>query len=187
MKLLTKSLLLLSFALILLSANNNSNTKPKPIMPIDSVTQLITYTEVIKQAGTKDTLYNRAIRWINSFYKNASDVTKRRSPEEGIVEGVARFKVFRKDKDGNNVEPANIVSYTFTIAVREGRYKYTVTKFNLVTTSYFRCEKWLTSTDRSCYPDCDSFMQQIDDYAKNMTAKMKKGMQEVKKRDDNNW
>ena len=40
-----------------------------PKMPIDEVTNLITYTDVVEEPGmNKDTLYNRALRWTKVFF-----------------------------------------------------------------------------------------------------------------------
>ncbi len=58
-------------------------------LPIDEVTKLITYQEVVQEVGDKDSFFNSAIGWINEYYPNPVDVTKTRDPQTGKIEGLA--------------------------------------------------------------------------------------------------
>jgi hypothetical protein len=72
----------------------NKNTA----LPVDEVTGLITYQDVVETTGNKLELFNRAIGWVNSFYVNPTDATKVRNPESGIIEIVHRFKITNNRK-----------------------------------------------------------------------------------------
>ena len=96
-----------SFTVAAIAQNTTTTTAPK--IPIDSVTKKITYTEVVQQKGTKDTLYNRALHWCNTYFKNPQDVTKIREKENGKVEGIHRFKVNNAPlKDGTKTDGGEI-------------------------------------------------------------------------------
>jgi hypothetical protein len=152
-----------------------------PKIPIDTVTKKITYTEVVRQKGTKDTLYNRAIHWCGTFFKNSQSVTKVRDKENGKVEGIHRFKIYHAPlKDSTKVD-AGMISYTFTIMIKENRYKYTITDLNVKGASYFALERWLDKKDPSYTTECDYFFTQVDKYMQDFVKSLKKGMLEAVK------
>jgi hypothetical protein len=142
---------------------------------------LITYTGVVNQDGTKDTLYNRAIHWINTYFKSPLDVTKIRDKENGKIEGIYRFKVLNApDKEGTKTE-AGVVSYTFTINLKDNKFKYTISKFNLKSASYFALERWLDKKDPSYQPAWDGYLVQVDATITDFIKSLKKGMLPVAK------
>lgn len=155
-------------------------TSPK--MPIDASSKLITYQEVVSIAGTKDQLFDKAIGWINSFYPNPTDVTKVRSKENGKIEGIARFKVYNIDKDKNKTD-AGSISYSFSIDLKEGKFRYTLEKFNMKGTSYLACEKWVEKPTSAT----DSYLTQLDDYAKDLVKKLKESMAKTETKKNDNW
>jgi hypothetical protein len=76
---------------------------------------------------------------------------------------------------------AGTVQYQFSLEFKEGRYRYTLTEFELRQASRVPCEKWLTSTD----PQLKSYLKQIDEFAQSWIASLKEGMMpEVEKKDD---
>ena len=75
----------LFLSLVLLFSVSALFAQKPDIVPIDETTKLITYQDVVNVEGSADTLYLRAISWINSFYKNPADVTKVRDREEQTV------------------------------------------------------------------------------------------------------
>ncbi|MGD0710679.1 MAG: DUF4468 domain-containing protein [Bacteroidales bacterium] len=172
-----------SFTVAAIAQTTSTTTTPK--LPIDSVTKKITYTEVVQQKGTKDTLYNRAIHWCNIFFKNAQDVTKVRDKESGKVEGISRFKVYNAPlKDGTKTD-GGIVSFTFTIENKDNKYRYTITKFNMKSISLQPLEKWMNKKDPDYSPQWDDYLAQVDKYMQDFTKSLKKGMMEAKKVNDN--
>ena len=163
----------------------SQTTVVTPTIPVDSVTKKITYTEVVQQTGTKDTLYNRAIHWINLFFKNPQDVTKVREKENGKIEGIYRFKTYNTPlKDGTKVE-AGVVSFTFIIECKENKYRYKITDLNAKGLSYFPLERWLDKKDPAYTAEWPNYLVQVDTYMKDFIKSMKKGMLEAKKVNDN--
>jgi hypothetical protein len=153
-------------------------------IPVDTLTKKITYKGVVQQPGIKDSLYYRALHWINTFFKNPIDVTKIRDKEDGKVEGIYRFKVYNTPmKDGVKTE-AGVVSYTFTIECKENRYRYKITDFNLKGISYFALERWLDKKDPSYIPEWDPYLIQVDQNMQDFIKSLKKGMLEAAKVND---
>ena len=62
--------------LFIINSTVKVNAQNEITVPIDPVTKMITYEEVVKETGTKDELYDRCVKWFNSFYKNITNVTK---------------------------------------------------------------------------------------------------------------
>ncbi|MCD4729883.1 MAG: DUF4468 domain-containing protein [Bacteroidales bacterium] len=151
-------------------------------LPIDEETGLITYKEVVEEEGTKKEYFNRAIGWINNFYKNPVDVTKTRDPESGIIKGIHRFKIKNKNEDGS-LSDDGIVQYQFLLEFKEGRYRYTLTEFVLRQASKIPAEKWLSKSD----PQSKSYLKQLDEFAQNWITELKKGMQPKVEKKDDEW
>lgn len=144
-------------------------------IPFDTVAKLITYKEVVQQKGTKDELYFRALQWIDATYKNAERVTSKRDRENGVLEGWAKFKISYSDNSGQKNDAGNI-SYKILIECKDGRYRYTFSGFNLDSQSRFPAEKWMNKKDVAYNPSWDKYLQDIDSFMKELTAKLKKAM-----------
>ena len=76
----------------------NKDFKPANL-PIDDETKLITYKSVVTEAGTKDELFDRGLKWFNKFYKNPADVIKEKNKETGKIKGIARMQIYEGDKN----------------------------------------------------------------------------------------
>ncbi|MFC2111489.1 DUF4468 domain-containing protein [Bacteroidota bacterium] len=111
-------------------------------VPLDKNTKLIIYQEVKEQKGNKTELFNRANDWFRSYYANPSGVTKIKNLEKGLMTGVARFRCIKYDKKGNKL-PSFTIQYSITIDLKDGRYRFTLSDFNLKQSSYFALERWL--------------------------------------------
>ncbi len=157
----------------------DSNT----VVPIDNETKKITYKEVVTAKGTADELYVRGIAWINSFYTNPTDVTKIRNREDGLIEGIARFKITYIDEEERE-RPAGLISYAIKLEFKEGRYRYTITDFNYKQTSRFAVEKWLNKNAPAYNPQWDENVKQIAAYTKSVIDDLKAGMIYKEKKSD---
>lgn len=144
-------------------------------LPIDEDTKLITYKEVVQQTGTKTELFNRAIEWINKNYKNPADVTKVRNPETGLIELIHRIELNYDEK--GVTRSAGIVDYTLRLELKDGRYRYTFTNFNLKQASRVPIEKWLDKSDKAYVPAWDNYLAQVDAFTKTLIESLKKGME----------
>jgi hypothetical protein len=140
------------------------------IVPVDAAGK-ITWQAVIQVKDVdKDKLYNKGIEWINSYFPNPAGVTKRRSPESGIIEGAHSIRL-TNEVNGKQV-PAQTITYTFKLEFRDGRFRYTITDFQLKAASKFPLERWL---DRNGpYYDLNNrkYLIQIRDVMEDMISKM---------------
>ncbi len=151
-------------------------------IPIDEETGLITYQEVVEEEGSKQEYFNRAIGWINSFYKNPVDVTKTRDPQSGIIKGVHRFKIINTDESGNTSD-AGVVQYEFVLQFKDGRYRYTLSDFVLRQASKIPAEKWLNKSDSQS----KSYLKQLDKFAQDWVESLKEGMKPKVEKNDDEW
>lgn len=173
--------------ILLLSTLSLPLMAQRPNFPIDEETGMITYKEVVEEEGTKQEFFNRAIGWINEYYKNPVNVTKTRDPESGLIKGLHRIKIKNIDEEGNETD-AGVVQYRFTLGLKDGRYRYILTEFSLKQGSKIPVEKWLNKDDPQYNSNWDQYLTQINDFAESWIASLKKGMQpKAKKKDDDDW
>ena len=67
-------------------------------MPVDEVSKLITYTDVVDEPGmNKDTTYNRGMRWFKTFFKNPNQAIKSTDAEARTIDGGYRFSIQRPE------------------------------------------------------------------------------------------
>jgi len=154
-------------------------------LPVDSITKKITYKEVVQVEGNKDSLYNRAIAWINFYFKNPQGVTQVRDPQNGLIIGQHRIRMVDTQKDGSKINANTVVEYTFKIEVKDGKYRYTFTDFEMKATSKFPLERWLNKADPAYTPQWETYIPQVDTHIKEVIASLKKGMLPKKKVQDN--
>ena len=130
-------------------------------VPVDPVSELITYQEVVQQEGTKDELFNRCVYWLNEFYANPVSVTRVRDQATGVIKGQHQLRVFYTDSEGYKKE-GGMVQYDFVIELKEDRYRYTIDNFLLRVGSRYPLEKWLDKNDPNYDPRWDGYLQQIN-------------------------
>jgi len=146
------------------------------ILPVNKNTNKVEYSEVVKVEGTAKELYTRNLTWINSFFKNASAVTKVRDENNGLISGTYRLRLMNKLADSTDA-PAGLVQYDFKFEFKDGRYKYTIDGFASQEVSKQPIEKWLNPKDPSYNSNTVSYLKQIDKYIKDLITGLKKGMQ----------
>lgn len=122
-----KKLILLS--LILVSSICYAEIIPTPQLPIDSTTNLITYSGVVKVDSllTKSMLFSKAREWFAKTYKSAKNVIQLEDSENGKIVGKALMQVYHKAL-GSNYD-SGFINYTISIFVKDGRYKYEISNF----------------------------------------------------------
>ncbi len=171
MKIQAVRLLLLSLTFAVLQSKAQEGISK---LPIDADTKLITYKEVVNVAGTPGDLFNRAIEWINKQYKNPADATKVRNPATGLIEISHRIEVTRDDKGTTRI--AGVIVYAMKIEIKDGRYRYTITNFNIKDVSLQPMEHWLDKKDKAYNAVWDDYLKQVDDYTTKLIASLKTGM-----------
>lgn len=148
---------------------------PVPDLPIDDRTNLVTYQDVVKQEGTPQVLYDRAMAWVKKYYKNTAEVIKKADPEKGVIEMRSSVRIFSKQKDGTMVQK-NIVYYNFKLECREGRYRYTITNFNEKAAAAAPIENWFKTDSPYWSPSQYDWLNQIDEQIKKLINSLEEGM-----------
>lgn len=174
-----------AFTFFVLAALFSSAQDNATQYPIDKDTQLITYQEVVTQAGTADELYIRAIEWINTQYKNPADVCRIRNRESGVIEILHRFEIINDEE--NNKLIAGIVNYTLKIEFKPGRYRYTLSDLTLRQSTRFPVEKWMDKTDKMYSPLWDSYLKQVNRQTLELLESLKAGMQPPVVKEEEKW
>lgn len=166
-----KRILSWAFAFVVSSAALQAQAPEAPKMPVDEITQLITYTDVEEEADlNKDTIYTRALRWFKTFYKNPTEAIKKADPEARTIEGAYRFKIQRPEAGSKKNPPpmvdAGHVLYKIKIMCKDGRYKYEISNITWMQTSTYPIERWLDPKKPGYDANAPYYLKQTDDYMK---------------------
>ncbi len=150
---------------------------PEPVMPVSSITGLITYEEVVQQDGTKDELFNRCSSWLHTFYPNPWEATKVRDQATGLIRIQHQFRIYDLDENGNKID-AGMILYSMKIEFKENRYRYTVDNFILKQLTKYPIENWLDKSRQDYSEKSMNYLSQInafvqDELVKSLKEKMK--------------
>jgi hypothetical protein len=172
------SILVIVFTVMTTSAQM-SNVVANMEMPIDEATGLITYKEVIDEPGLKDTLYNRASSWLHTFYPNPWDAAKVRDQSTGLIRIQHQFKIYDFVGDGTKTD-AGMILYNAKIEFKDNRYRVQIDNFVYKQLSRVPVEKWMDKKAPDYNPQWESYLAQIDFFARNeliksLKEKMKPG------------
>jgi hypothetical protein len=186
-----KSTVIFSFlTLILLNAAQAQVAAPK--MPVDEITQLITYTDVVEEKGlNKDTLYNRALRWFKSFYKNPTDAIKKADAEARTIEGGYRFQIQKPDpaskKQPAPMVNAGLVNYKISVMCKDGRFKYEIKNISWQQASVYPIEKWMDAKAAGYDPVFAVYLKQVDDYMKELIQSLERTIETEPLKKQEEW
>ncbi len=156
-------------------AQKGKNQVEPPVMPIDSITKQITYREVVQVEGTKDELFDRAGEWIIKQYKITSEVIDSTNKEKGLIHCSSRVKIWGTAKDGTRTL-SGLVNYNLTIDTKEGRYRYTFTRFSLKSTAFNPIEPWLDSTNKEWFPARYDNLKEVNEQINEIIKSLKESM-----------
>ena len=161
---------------------------PPPQLPMDAITNKITYENVVDVPGKNATeIYQKIMDWFQGYYKNPGEVIRQNDTTKHEVTGKPRFRISNPpDKEGNKTD-GGLVQYTITVAAKDGRFKYTLTDFNWKGISYYACEKWYDTALPSHTQAMDDYLLQTDNYAKTTVADLTNSIvneKPVKNKDD---
>jgi hypothetical protein len=142
-------------------------------MPVDEVTKLVTYTDVVEEKGMNaDTLFNRALRWFPTFYKNPKDAIKSSDAATKTIEAGYRFKIEIPDPAVTKppVPMVNVgtVNYKLKIMCKDNKFKYELTNFAWQQTSYYPIERWMDKDAKNYNPAFEAYLAEVDKYAKEL-------------------
>ena len=156
----------------------------KPDLPVNKETGLISYYGVVELPASKgDDLYRKALMWANSYYKNPADVIRERDSVAYKIVCKARYRITNEpDKDGVST-PAGDVMYTLTIEMKDGKFRYEMTRFNWQQKSAYPIERW-RDQQGSVF---SWYLKQTDEKATEVVHSLKKAMLSDEKKGSTDW
>ena len=167
-----------------------------PLLPIDSGTGKITYSDIVyvDSLVKKQELFLRAREWFAKTYKSSTNVIQMEDKESGEIIGKALMKVYHKAL--GTYYPSGHINYTISIYLKEGKYRYEITHFyhtgqitshGATIPDYGSCENMINTTDRtmgiSHQKMYNYYLEQMDDKTKALIADLKVAMASGKKSD----
>ncbi len=174
--------LLFFFALITTATGMIAQNTLDLLIPVDEETNTVKFQEVIEEEGDKYELFKRSIYWLNDTYKDPVRVTSIRDKETGKIVGRHRFRIYYWDRDSIK-HIAGMINYTFTVEMKDQRYRYTIDEIILKSATHVPVEKWLDRDDPAWDPRWEGYLVQIRDFvyewAENLKVKMKPETEKV--------
>lgn len=178
-----KRLFLFFVFFVSVAVQAQEEVKPS-FIPIDNETQRIKFQDVVEEEGTQNELFKRVVYWLNDYYKDPVRITSVRDKATGKFVGSHRFRIYYWDADSIK-HIGGMITYTFTIEVKDNRYRYTIDELLLKSQTNLEVERWLDKTDPAYDPRWDSYLDQIADFVQNWSDTLKEKMKpEVEKKED---
>lgn len=168
-------------------AQSKKGEMPKVQIPnfkYDDKNEVI-YTEVIETSGTSQDLYMRLQRWFSNYYKNPNEVIKEKKENESIL-GKGKYRLFDVNAENGSKTPGGILNYTILVSVKDGKYRYEITKVSHQQASYFGIENWIKENTEGYRFLTANYLVQADEELKRLIKDLKKVMAttiEAKKED----
>ena len=170
------------------SISNGQGNAVMPQLPINDETKLITYEKVVEVPETKkDDLFERAVQWVNAFYKNPGDVLREKNPNEGKLFIKARFKISNPPDKTGFATDAGVIQYSLTLLFKDNKYKYTLTGINWKQLSYYAVERWMDKNSQTYDPKYPYYLTEVDENARKILADLEQNMAVKKKEKKEDW
>lgn len=145
-------------------------------LPVDTDSKKIMFREVVEEKGTPVYLYNKSIEWFGFYYPNPQSIYSVQDKENGKIEGNGRMKLYYTDEASGVKSDGGMIVYQIKIELKENKYRYTITDFNLKGASRFPIEKWMNKADPAYNPKWDSYLYQVDTTMQRLISTMKEKM-----------
>jgi len=165
----------LTFVLILFAVQVVAQEKPTLFIPVDDETNKIKFQGVVEEEGSQYELFKRSIYWLNDTYKDPVRVTSVRDKETGKIIGRHRFRIYYWDEDSVK-HRGGTIKYTFTVELKDNRYRYTIDEIILTSATSIPVEKWLDKSDPAYNDKWDEYLRQIADFVNNWSSTLEEKM-----------
>jgi len=190
-KLIVLPLLML---LILVSVNTFAQKKKKKKDEIELVPPTfvmkegkVVYSEVVTQAGVSpEELHKRCFKWFNTFYKNPGGVIKENVANQKI-KGKGKFHLYLVDGNTGTNTRAGLMAYTIEIGLKDGKYRYNITRINKKAQSFYGIEKLIAANENEYKMSYASYLIQTDKYMKDLIDNLKKSMASSTEKKSDDW
>ncbi|MFK5854566.1 MAG: DUF4468 domain-containing protein [Bacteroidota bacterium] len=174
------------FAIVLCSIQLSAQVKEELTIPIDTETNKIKFQGVIEEKGDQYELFKRSIYWLNSTYKDPVRVTSVRDKETGKIVGRHRFRIYYWDEDSVK-HVGGMIKYTFTVEMKDSRYRYTIDEIILTSATSIPVEKWLNKNDPAYDTRWDEYLRQIADFVNNWSSTLEEKMKPEPEKVKDDW
>ena len=169
------------------------------ILPIDSVTKLVTYQGVETVSGkTKLEIYSALRGWVATAFKDSKSVIQMDDKDAGKIICVGNIPVSFLNRRNEPYMDAGIVKFELTILIKDGRYKYIFSNFfhefkgrtsgNITydcSGEKIENEKPACGTFSLSKSNWESIKQQIDEIAKKMIKNLHDSSLKINSVNDN--
>ncbi len=163
-----------------------AQVKEDLVIPVDSETNRVKFQGVIDEEGSKYELFKRSIYWLNSTYKDPVRVTSVRDKETGKIVGRHRFRIYYWDRDSIK-HIGGMINYTFTVEMKDNRYRYTIDEIVLKSKTNIPVVKWLDKDDPAYDPRWDGYLKQIRDFVNNWSNNLEEKMKPEPEKVEDEW
>ncbi|HJN05045.1 MAG TPA: DUF4468 domain-containing protein [Bacteroidales bacterium] len=177
---------LIIIAILLSGIQLSAQVKKDLFIPVDAETNKIKFQGVIEEEGDKYELFKRSIYWLNGFYKDPVRVTSVRDKETGKIVGRHRFRIYYWDRDSIK-HIGGMINYTFTVEMKDSRYRYTIDEIILKSATNIPAEKWLNKDDPAYDPRWDGYLSQIADFVNNWSSTLESKMKPEPEKVKDEW
>ena len=156
-------------------------------IPVSAKTQKICFQRVIQTEGTNTEVFNRiAGEWLRSAYKNPQAVVF--ANDGSTISGKHLIQLTCGEEAKAHCPRVN---YKFTVEVREGRVRYTITDFTLdtskTTKGLYPIERWLNTEDPEFDSQWTDYLNQIASWAEDWGANLEAKLQPEKTVEEEEW
>jgi len=147
--------------------------------PLDSITKQISYKGVVLvDSSSKHDLFIRGNRWFASEFRSSKNVIQFSDSVAGIILGKGAIEVFWHAM--GSTRPMGYVNFTFELAFKDNKYKYTITDLwhdgssaNVNSPGDLRIEKTGMMFSRGAW---DEIKENTNNKILGMISSLKKGM-----------
>ncbi len=160
-------------------SQDNSEPIELPLGPDGKVT----YEAVVTVTGyTAPQLQEKALQWVQQYFKNPQQVLKKKEPGKLVIEH--KIRIYDTDpKTGRKYFKGN-VKFTLYLFFRDGKFKYRITNIRYIAERYIPIESWLDKKD----PTTQSYLRQIDEALTELIANLRTFMRtEPKQYNPEEW
>jgi hypothetical protein len=86
------------------------------------------------------------------------------------------MKIYYADEASGEKRDGGLIQYQIKIELKENKYRYTLTEFNLKAVSRYPLEKWMNKADPAYNSNWDSYLYQVDTTMQRLISTMKEKM-----------
>ena len=178
------------FAVPLMAQKKKKNEEVKievPPLNYDSKTNLISYNAVVETKGTTIELYDKALAWMKSYYKNPADVIRTKDAEGGKLIGKARFRIWDQKEGTGTKTQAGMIEYDISISCKDGRYRHAITNIGKKQQTFYPAEKWDTANKLEYKRMYASYLVQMDKEMNKILDSLTKAMASGEEPKEEGW